>query len=139
MEDPESELLDETCYFTNAEMYHRYFSVNPGNVISRPAALRKLVFGWKSKGYFYSCYIYFNEEEIFRNFQEAFDGDESKGEFKIFVSKYNNCLELSLTVGDKKYRFENMQIDIANRERFYDSADRVYENYEGAHQDFVGR
>lgn len=85
MEDPESELLDETCYFTNAEMYHRYFSVNPGNVISRPAALRKLVFGWKSKGYFYSCYIYINEEEIFRNFQEAFDGMKVKENLKFLL------------------------------------------------------
>lgn len=140
LEDSESELFDETCYFTNAEMYHRYFSVNPGNVIKQPAALRKMVFGWKSKGYYYSCYVYFNEEETFRFFRDAFSGDDNNvGELNIFVSKYNNYIDFSLVVGDKKYRFEKMQVDIANRERFYDNADRVFENYEGAHQEFVGR
>ena len=140
MEDPASQLRKESCFFTNAEMYERYPAVNPNNVITRPSALKKLVFEWNSKGLIYSCYIYFNEEETFRIFQEAFgNAPDAKGELKVFMSKYNNYLELSLTVGEKSYTFEKMQIDIGRRERYYDSTDRFYENYEGEHQDFVGR
>lgn len=140
MEDSASQLRKESCFFTNAELYERYPTVNPGNIITRPSALKKLVFEWNSKGFIYSCYIYFNEEETFRLFQEAFGNNpDAKGELKVFVSKYNNYLELSLTVGEKTYAFEKMQIDIGRRERYYDETDRVYENYEGEHQDFVGR
>lgn len=140
MEDSASELLQETCHFTNAELYQRYLKVNPDNVIASPAALKKLVFEWKSKGFIYSCYIYFNEEETFRVFQEAFGDDSDKtGQLKIFVSKYNNYLDISLSVGEKTYVFEKMQIDIGRREGVYDDTERVYENYEGAHQEFVGR
>lgn len=44
-------------------------------------------------------------------------------------------------IGRKEQRIYNAFLrgnSIANRERFYDSSDRVYKNYEVAPQEFVG-
>lgn len=140
MEDPASQLRMESCFFTNAEMYERYPAVNPDNVIICPSALRNLVFEWESEGFIYSCHIYFNEKETFRIFREAFGNDpDAKGELKVSMGGYNNNVEVFLSAGEHTYAFERMQVDIGRRKRYYDNVDRIYGNYEGEHQDFVGR
>lgn len=140
LEDPTSQLRMESCFFTNAEMYERYPAVNPDNVITRPSALRNLVFEWESEGFIYSCHIYFNEEETFRIFREFLGDDmDKRGELKVFVSRSNNNVEVSLSAGENTCAFEKMQVDIGRRERNYDNVARIYKNYEGEHQDFVGR
>lgn len=59
----------------------------------------------------YTCFMYFNEEEMLRVFDEAYGEDRmQKGELKINVCKYNNFFDIFLNVGEKYIRLEKTQI-----------------------------
>ncbi len=144
MEDSKSKLWSECCHFTNAEMYERFLPVNPDNVIDRPSPLANMDFKWDSAGYAYAANLYFNEEETFAIFQEAFNGqdnslDNSLGELRILVGKNNDSISASLIVNGKSYSFNKIQMDIERCREHYLVGDYIYKNYKEPHQKFVGR
>lgn len=104
--------------------------------IKNPSRMKYFRVNWNSKGYTYSSYFYFNEEEVIRLFDEAYGMDRTQnGEFKIHVGKDNNLFDLSLTVNDKKYTFEKTEIRVFKTPLSDPNSESelVYKNYEGDH------
>jgi len=140
MEDAKSKLWNERCTFTNAEMYERFLPVNPDNIIDTPSPLANINFKWDSNDYAYTSNIYFNEEETFQIFQNAFASNpDSKGELQILVSKNNGSISASLIVNEKSYKFNKVQIDIEQCKEHYLIGKIIYKNYKDPHQEFIGQ
>lgn len=140
-EDTSSVMDLKKCCFTNAEMFMHDVNINPKNTISSPSPIRMMNCRWNTSNYYYKFFIYFNEEETFSLFEKAFaENPGTHGVLKVFVSKHNNLLDVTLDMNGKSYRFDHTQIDILrNTITMSDDWEYVYENYEGPrHQDFEG-
>ena len=102
-----------------------------------PSRLKDTRVVWDTKDYHYTCFMYFNEEEMLKVFDEAYGEDRTqKGELTIKVCKYNNLFDISLNVGDKSIKLEKTEIRV-----FRDPIDDphgdgtlIYKNYEGNHK-----
>ena len=95
--------------------------------------VKEMESSWDTKDFHYTCFMYFNEEEMLRVFDEAYGEDRTqKGELKIKVGKENNQFEISLNVGEKCVKLEKTEIDV-----FRDPIDDpngdgtlIYDNYD---------
>ena len=102
-----------------------------------PSRLKETRVVWDTKDSHYTCFMYFNEEEMLKVFDEAYGEDRTqKGELTIKVCKYNNLFDISLNVGDKSIKLEKTEIRV-----FRDPIDDphgdgtlIYKNYEGNHK-----
>lgn len=120
--------------FTNGEQYWETSKFN--EVFKSPSRLKKSRIEWDTQKYHYTCFMYFNEEEMLRVFDEAYGDDRmQKGELKINVCKYNNFFDIFLNVGEKSIRLEKTQIRV-----FQDPVEDpdgdgtlIYKNYENDH------
>ena len=140
MENPRDKLWQEHCYFTNAEMYKRHLSVNPGNIIEHPSPLKNIYFEWDANGFAYCSELYFNEEETFRIFKEAFGKEgSSKGELQIVIGKDSGSIKAVLTVGKNSYEFKKTQLYIERCKEHGLVGKIIYKNYTEPHQEFAGR
>ena len=140
MENPKDKLWQETCYFTNAEMYSRHPFVNPDNVISNPSALKNISLEWDANSFAYCSEIYFNEEETFRIYKEAFGKEDgSKGELKIVIGKDSASIRTFLTVGKNSYEFKKNQYFIERCKEHGLVGKIICQNYKEPHQEFAGR
>lgn len=130
----------ENAYFSNGERYSRKMLVNPGSIILSPSPIRKMDIYWLVKDRYYFCNLFFNEEETFSIFKQAFD--EHKGEeatLSVNVSKYNNYLEVYLKFRDSSYKFEKVEVNISTSVGFHGSKDYIYSNCDYSHKnEFVG-
>ncbi len=124
-------------YFTNGEHYDRTPKYN--EAFKMPSRLKEFWVMWDTKEYRYSCYMYFNEEEVLRLFDEAYGTDrDQKGELRVKVCKYNNLFDISLNVGGKSVKFEKTAIRVFQRpiEDPIKAGDLIYKNYKGDHTNF---
>lgn len=140
--------------FENEESLHRsanYKFINaercimspfsPGVSINPAARIHTIMTGWRIGEYYYSAWFYFNEQEVLSIFDEAFNGNPiQKGELLVKVSKYNNLYDISLTVGEKSFKFEKTQIRVFKEliGQKQSDAELIYKNYEGASDRFLG-
>ncbi len=117
--------------------HERYLStVEYNKEIEMPSRLENIKAVWNTKDFHYTCFMYFNEEEMLDVFDEAYGEDRTqKGELKIKVCKYNNLFDIFLNVGDTSIKLEKTEIRV-----FQDPIDDpngagtlIYKNYDGDH------
>ena len=121
--------------YTNQERYPATADLKGKFQMS--ARIQELKAYWDTKDFHYTCFMYFNEEEVLRVFDEAYGEDRmQEGELTIKVCKYNNLFDISLNVGDKSVKLEKTEIRV-----FQDPIDDpdgdgtlIYKNYEGNHR-----
>ncbi len=136
--------FDDRCT-TNVKVWSPFsnnetFPVDCKNEIKTLTMVKEIESSWDTKNYHYTCFMYFNEEEMLRVFEEAYGEDKTqKGEFKIKVGKDNNQFDISLNVGDKCIKLEKTEIDV-----FQDPIDNpdgdgtlIYDNYDERHNYFA--
>ena len=79
------------------------------------ARLKYLIMAWSVADTVYTGHLFFNENEVIRNYPVAF-GDESnpdiRGKFLIKVGEDNNRFDISLRVGERECKFEETQIHV---------------------------
>ena len=79
------------------------------------ARLKYLIMAWNVADTVYTGHLFFNENEVIRNYPAAF-GDESnpdiRGKFLIKVGEDNNQFDISLRVGERECKFEETQIHV---------------------------
>ncbi len=134
-ENQETSVYSVESYFTNGEHYDRTPKYN--EAFRKPSRIKEFEVLWDTKDSRYTCFMYFNEEEILKVFDEAYGEDRTqKGELKIKVCKYNNLFDISLNVGDKSIKLEKTEIRV-----FQDPIENpngkgtlIYKNYEGNHK-----
>ncbi len=134
-EDTSTSIYNLSSDFTNGESYS--FVENYKDIIEFPSRLKEIKAKWDTKEFRYTSWMYFNEEEMLRVFDEAYGEDRrQKGELTIKVSKHNNLFDISLNVGDKSVKLEKTEIRV-----FQDPIDDpdgdgtlIYKNYEGNHR-----
>lgn len=134
-ENQETSVYCVESYFTNGEHYDRTPKYN--EAFKMQSRLKEFEVMWDTKDSRYTCFMYFNEEEILKVFDEAYGEDRTqKGELKIKVCKYNNLFDISLNVGDKSIKLEKTEIRV-----FQDPIEKpngkgtlIYKNYEGNHK-----
>ena len=136
-ENEETSMYSVESYFTNGEHYDRTPKYN--EAFRKPSRIKEFWAMWDYTDSRYSCYMYFNEEEILKVFDEAYGEDRNqKGELKIRVCKYNNLFDISLNVGDKSIKLEKTAIRVFRRpiENPTKAGDLIYKNYKGDHTNF---
>lgn len=83
------------------------------NVVPSPSRLKNIRSEWNTKDFHYTSFMYFNEAEMLRVFDEAYGEDRTqKGELKIKVSKDCKSFDLSLNVGGKSIKLEKTEIRV---------------------------
>ena len=140
-EDDKSSMWWFNYEYSNSEVSIAYFR-DEDSSIKYPSRMKYFRTIWRVNDYQYIAYFYFNEEEVIRVFDEAYGDDRKQsGVLDIFVSKYNNLFEISLTVNGKKYLFEKTEIRVF-RDPLSDlsgESELVYKNYEGENKNvFIG-
>ena len=136
-ENQETSIYTVESKFANGERYSRTPKYN--EAFKMPSRLKEFLVKWDTKDSRYTCFMYFNEAEMLKVFDEAYGEDRSqKGELKIKVCKYNNLFDISLNVGDKSIKLEKTEIRV-----FQDPIEKpdgkgtlIYKNYEGNHTNF---
>lgn len=134
-ENQETTIHGVSSDFTNGECYSYTKKFN--EAFKKPSRLKGFEIMWDTKDSRYTCFMYFNEEEMLNVFDEAYGKDRTqKGELTIKVCKYNNLFDISLNVGDKSIKLEKTEIRV-----FRDPIDDpdgdgtlIYKNYEGNHK-----
>jgi hypothetical protein len=78
--------------------------------LSRIKALNSV---WQVGEVKYTGYFYFDEDEVLDIFDKAYRKHlQQKGEFLIWVSKYNNRFKITLRVGEREYEFKKTKIHV---------------------------
>ena len=96
------------------------------------ARLKYLIMAWSVADTVYTGHLFFDENEVIRNYPAAF-GDEPnpdiRGKFLIKVGEDNNRFDISLRVGERECKFEETQIHVFKQgENQHDSDAVVYYN-----------
>lgn len=100
--------------------------------LSRP---NKMELQWTVDDMLYSGYFYFNEGEIEKAFNDIYGNNPTQpGKLIIQVSKYNNCFDIYLETGNKKYKFKKNKIHVF-KQRVHDSDDKAVVIYDNHPQD----
>ena len=136
-ENRETKIYEIGSDFMNGERYG--FTSKYNEPFKMPSRLKEFLVKWDTKDSRYTCFMYFNEAEMLKVFDEAYGEDRmQKGELKIKVCKYNNLFDISLNVGDKSIKLEKTEIRV-----FQDPIEKpngkgtlIYKNYEGNHKNF---
>jgi hypothetical protein len=136
-ENRETKIYEIGSDFMNGEGYG--FTSKYNEPFKMPSRLKEFLVKWDTKDSRYTCFMYFNEAEMLKVFDEAYGEDRmQKGELKIKVCKYNNLFDISLNVGDKSIKLEKTEIRV-----FQDPIEKpngkgtlIYKNYEGNHKNF---
>ena len=134
-ENQETTIHGVSSDFTNGECYSYTKKFN--EAFKNPSRLKEFEIMWDTKDSRYTCFMYFNEEEMLKVFDKAYGEDRTqKGELTIKVCKYNNLFDISLNVGDKSIKLEKTEIRVFQRPM--EAANRAgklfYKNYEGDHK-----
>jgi len=105
-------IIDQiTSDFTNGEQYWMTNKFN--DCFKMPSRLKESRIVWNTNDFHYTCFMYFNEQELLKVFDEAYGDDKTqKGEIKIKVGKDNNLFDISLNVGDKSFKLKNTEIRV---------------------------
>ncbi|MCQ2233015.1 MAG: DUF2931 family protein [Paludibacteraceae bacterium] len=135
-EDKVSKIVEYIQRHTNGELYW----IDPSEfvkLIEHPSRVKEIRLEWDTKDSHYTGFLYFNEEEVLRVFDEAYGEDRmQQGELRIKVGADCKSYDLSLNVGGKSFKLEKTEIRV-----FQDPIDDpdgdgtlIYKNYEGNHR-----
>ena len=134
-ENKETTIYGVSSDFTNGECYSYTQKFN--EAFKNPSRLKEFEIMWDTKDYRFTGFMYFNEEEMLKVFDEAYGNDRTqKGELTIKVCKYNNLFDIFLNVGGKSIKLEKTEIRVF-RDPIEDpngDGTLIYKNYEGDHK-----
>lgn len=140
-EEKSGKLSGAACGFANKERCD-LDDHNP-RISIRPASPIRLISGtWHEGEFDYYAWFYFNEQEVLRVFDEAFEENHgSKGLLKIVVGKYHNRFAISLHANGKEFPLKETQIRVFKQRPDEEDEDGtlIYKNYEADfYTPFVG-
>ncbi|MBR2750566.1 MAG: hypothetical protein IKD90_05495 [Clostridiales bacterium] len=103
-----------------------------------PARLKDVFLRFEDEKEKYSCFIYFNKEEILRVFDEAFGnrGDSLKGEFIIRVGTGESAFTFEIKAGGKCYPLHETEIRLYRNNKD-DAGKLVFKSYNGNHKNLM--
>ena len=103
-----------------------------------PARLKDVFLRFEDENKKYSCFLYFNKEEILRVFEEAFGnpGDSSQGEFIIRVGIEKSAFACEIKAGEKSYPLNETEIRLYKNNKD-DSGKLVFKSYNGNHKNLM--
>ena len=103
-----------------------------------PARIKDVFLRFQYEQRKYSCFLFFNEEEILSVFKEAFGADDAahKGEFVIKAGCHKNDFEFSLKVADKAYTLKKCEIRLYKNNED-DRGRLVFKNYKGERKNLL--
>lgn len=123
------------CNFFNGE---RILSGEQWIADIEPARIKDVFLRFQYEQRKYSCFLFFNEDEILSVFKEAFEtGDAAgNGEFVIKAGCHKSDFEFALKVGGKAYTLKKSEI------RLYENNDDdrgtlVFKNYRGTRKNLL--
>mgnify|MGYP003314855415 CR=1 FL=1 len=137
-EDADTKVGLTRLFFTNGETYNADFN-RVFEIIQTPSIVENVEASWDTKDSRYAFYMYFNEDEMFTIFEEAYGLDNfQKGELKIKVCKYNNLFEVSLNVCGKIIPLKKTEIRVYVKPLAQLDQDwkLVFKNYKERHNYF---
>ena len=123
------------CNFFNGE---RILSGEQWVADIAPARIKDVFLRFQYEQRKYSCFLFFDEEEILSVFQEAFRADDAahKGEFVIKAGCHKNDFEFSLKVADKAYTLKKCEIRLYKNNED-DRGRLVFKNYKGERKNLL--
>ena len=83
------------------------------------ARLKHLIMVWNVANTEYLGHLYFDENEVIRNYPAAFDDESNpdiRGNFLIKGGEDNNRFDISLKVGERECKFEETKIHVFKKE-----------------------
>lgn len=103
-----------------------------------PARLKDVFLRFEDEKEKYSCFVYFNKEEILRVFDEVFGnpGDSSKGEFIIRVGIEKSAFAFEIKADDKCYPLHETEFRLYKNNRD-DGGKLVFKSYNGNHKNLM--
>jgi len=103
-----------------------------------PARMKDVFFRFQYEQSRYSCFLFFDEEEILSVFNEAFEADDSadNGEFVIKAGCNRNDFEFSLIVAGRAYTLKKTEIRLY-KNNADDRGKLVFKNYRGARKNLL--
>lgn len=120
-------IISDRWWFANGEMSQRFRSANPQNMISKPTPPTDLYTWFKASDFYGHFRVFFDEEETFRIFKQAYsEHPNTSGVLKIVVVENGKRAEARLQMGDASYRFEKAMIELED----HDKRGRIFSNFE---------
>ncbi len=125
------EIQKTICNFFNGE---KFLSSIQWNQTKSLARLKDVFVRFKDDRKDYSCFIYFEENEILETFEDAFSADSSqRGVFVVKVGAKRDNFEFSLKVNDKSYSLKNTEFRLYEND-MSDEGSLLFKNYSGNHK-----
>ena len=123
------------CNFFNGE---RILSGEQWVADIAPARIKDVFLRFQYEQSRYSCFLFFDEEEILSVFKEAFEtGDAAgNGEFVIKAGRNRNDFAFTLKVAGKAYTLKKTEIRLY-KNNADDRGTLVFENYKGARKNLL--
>lgn len=117
------------CNFFNGE---KILSGKQWGADIKPARLKDVFFRFQYEQSRYSCFLFFDEEEILSVFNEAFEADNAadNGEFVIKAGRNKNDFAFALKVAGKAYTLKKTEIRLY-KNNADDRGKLVFKNYRG--------
>ena len=129
------EITKTICRFFNGE---KILSGGEREEQTDPARLKDVFLRFEDEKERYSCFVYFNEAEILRIFEEAFGQkkEPAKGEFIIQVGIEKSAFAFEFKVGDQSYPLQETEIRLYRNDKD-DSGKLVFKSYNGMHKNLL--
>ena len=104
----------------------------------KPARIKDVFLRFQYEHSRYSCFIFFDEEEILSVFKEAFETDDAadNGEFVIRAGRNKKDFEFSLIVAGRAYTLKKTEIRLY-KNNADDRGKLVFKNYRGARKNLL--
>ena len=133
--DKQYKISKTICNFFNGE---RILSDNTWREKMQPARLKDVFLRFNNQKDKYSCFVFFNEEEILKAFDHVFSSADntSQAEFNIKIGTKLDAFEFTLKAGNRSYTLKNTEIRLyKNNSR--DKGELVFKNYKGKRQNVL--
>jgi len=123
------------CNFFNGE---RILSGEQWVADIEPARIKDVFLRFQYEQSRYSCFLFFNEDEILSVFKEAFETDDAtgNGEFVIKAGRNRNDFAFTLKVAGKAYTLKKTEIRLYKNNED-DRGTLVFKNYRGARKNLL--
>ncbi len=123
------------CNFFN---YERILCGEQWTADIKPARIKDVFLRFQYEKRQYSCFLFFDEEEILSVFREAFEADNAadNGEFVIRAGRNRKDFEFSLIVAGRAYTLKKTEIRLY-KNNADDRGKLVFKNYRGARKNLL--
>ena len=123
------------CNFFNGE---RILSGEQWVADIEPARIKDVFLRFQYEQSRYSCFLFFNEDEILSVFKEAFETDDAagNGEFVIKAGRNRNDFAFTLKVAGKAYTLKKTEIRLY-KNNADDRGTLVFKNYRGKRKNLL--